>query len=197
MGTGAKVGIGLGVVALLAGGGWFAWKKWGGAEGAADDDDDDDDGGGTVNGDVTKITSDDLAELHPDCRKKVEAIVAGLKKRGFSPIVYETLRSPERAAYLKEKGYSKAGTASLHCKRAAADIVDGRKGPDGRAVYWGASVSGVPADQVETRKKMAAEFFAALGEEAEKAGMEWGGSWKSFPDPAHVEDDAAAAEFVA
>lgn len=151
----------------------------------------DPDGGVNVSN-TSQPTSRDLALLAPEVRSRVEGVLADLRAAGHSPYVYETARSAARGAELAAAGFSQRGSASKHVPDAtgyahAADIVDGRRGPDGRPVLWGASVSGTSAAHAATRTTMATEFFAALGQSAERRGLTWGGNWRSLHDPAHVE----------
>jgi len=142
--------------------------------------------------DLTRPTTADLAALHPDVRARVEAMIADLRGQGCLPLVFETARSPERAAYLASIGRSQAGTASLHVPRSdglarAADVVDGRRDEHGRLLLWGGAFPGDPPDISARREAAAADYFRAQGAAAARAGLTWGGSWRSFRDPAHVE----------
>ena len=95
--------------------------------------------------------------LLPAFALRVRKLVTAMSARGLDPKVWETLRSPERAAVLAKKGASKNGARSLHCYACAADIVSA-------SALWGD-----PA------------FFRALGEEAQSLGLTWGGDWDGNP----------------
>lgn len=131
----------------------------------------------------------DLEDLRPDIRLKISAVLERLTARGFVPRLSEVRRTRERAAWNKAHGVSKAGTASLHVGDPghvrAADIVDGRRDSAGLLILWGGSLTGTPDARRLERQTSAREFFAALGEEAIRAGLTWGGSWGW--DSAHVE----------
>lgn len=99
-----------------------------------------------------------LDELHPAFREKVEQLLTNLEARRAKPLVWETVRSPERAELLRKQGKSKSGNRSMHCHRAAVDIIH-------RKDFWGNRA-----------------FFRVLGEEAEKLGLLWGGNWDEDPD---------------
>lgn len=76
-------------------------------------------------------------------------------------MLWEGYRSPERAAQLAKRGTGIA--RSMHCLGCAADIVHEDK-------LWAAP----------------AAFWEALGEEAERLGLTWGGRFKRADKP-HVQ----------
>jgi hypothetical protein len=133
--------------------------------------------------DVTRITSNDLEELLPEVRRQAEAALEDLRRQGHAPHVYETLRAPERADYLLERGVSKAGRKSYHVKRRALDVVDYRRDSNGDRILWGAPTG--KGNDAE-RAAMADQFFKAWGAAVKKNGGTWGGDW-SFYDPAHAQ----------
>ena len=107
-------------------------------------------------------------------RPKVKAVVDALKRRGFSPTIFYGWRSVATQLQLYRLGNTKVkfsfhnvqkpnGTPNAY----AADIIDSRHG-------W--------SKQAET-----AGFWKALGEEAKKQGLYWGGDWADFRDGAHVQ----------
>jgi peptidoglycan L-alanyl-D-glutamate endopeptidase CwlK len=115
-----------------------------------------------------------LDSLAPKFRAGVEAVLAGMRARGLDAMVAETLRTPERQAYLYGFGreyddgrgiVTQAPTAytSWHGFGLACDIVS-------RALQWDAP----------------AEFWTALGAEARAAGLSWGGDWRQRDLP-HVQ----------
>lgn len=106
----------------------------------------------------------DPNKLLPGFAKKVDLLFKAMRARGFRPMLWEGYRTPERAAQLSEQGVGIAN--SLHIYGAAADIVDESTAPD----YW----KGAPG------------FWTALGEEAEKLGLTWGGRWTKRDLP-HVQ----------
>ena len=119
----------------------------------------------------------DLALLLPSFRVKIDLLVANMITRGFKPKVWETMRTPQRASYLASIGKSKNGPLSMHCLGAAADFVDAEKLWDNPA------------------------FFKALGEEATKLHLTWGGDWdgnpatrEDFVDSPHVQAIPVAAQ---
>jgi hypothetical protein len=115
-----------------------------------------------------------LASLTPALRPKVSEVLAALTKRGFQPKIFFGWRSVAVQLELLKKGNTTVsfsfhnaqktdGTPDAH----AADIIDSR-------YAWNA--------EAET-----SGFWKALGEEAKKQSLYWGGDWTSFRDWAHVQ----------
>ena len=115
-----------------------------------------------------------LLSMTPLLRPKVQAVVAALTQRGFQPRIFYGWRSVAVQLELFRQGNSKVkfsfhnaqqknGTPNAY----AADIIDSR-------YAWSA--------QAES-----SGFWKALGEEAKKQGLYWGGDWSSFRDWAHVQ----------
>lgn len=103
---------------------------------------------------------DDLDGLVPSFRRQVEALLGALRRRGFQPVVVDGRRTQDEADANATRG---AGSRrSMHMWGVAADFAD-------RATRWSD-----PA------------FFAALGEQAERQGLVWGGRWQR-PDRPHVQ----------
>lgn len=86
-----------------------------------------------------------MSLLRAPFRRKVIALLAAMRRRGFRPVVWETGRSDERVAELAERGTGAA--KSMHSLGLAADIVDAEK-------LWSNP-----------------EFFRALAEEVERVGL--------------------------
>ncbi|MBL8471200.1 MAG: M15 family metallopeptidase [Rhodocyclaceae bacterium] len=115
-----------------------------------------------------------IASLNAAMRPKVQAVVSALAGRGFLPKIFFAWRSVAVQLEIVRKGHSKVkfsfhnaqlpdGTPNAY----AADIIDQR---------WAWS------DAAEQNG-----FWDALGEEAKKVGLFWGGDWKTFRDVAHVQ----------
>jgi peptidoglycan L-alanyl-D-glutamate endopeptidase CwlK len=102
-------------------------------------------------------------KLLPRFARKIETLFQRLRARGYQPMLWEGYRTPERAAELEQRGTGIR--LSMHSLGAAVDVVDGSTGNP-----WKASPG----------------FWRALGEEAEKLGLTWGGRWKSKDMP-HVQ----------
>ncbi len=112
--------------------------------------------------------------MNPLLRPKVQAVIKALQARGFQPKIFYGWRSVAVQLDLYKKGNSKVkfsfhnaqlpdGTPNSY----AADIIDSRYG-------W--------SSEAET-----SGFWKALGEEARKNKLYWGGDWSSFRDWAHVQ----------
>ena len=126
-------------------------------------------------GDSSQWTQDKkIQSLTTDLQPKVKAVVEALKKRGFSPTVFYGWRSVAVQLQLYNQGNSKVKFSFHNAQKPngtpnsyAADIIDSR-------YAW--------SKQAET-----SGFWKALGEEAKKQGLHWGGDWSSFRDWAHVQ----------
>ena len=68
------------------------------------------------------VTSDPLLLLD-GFRERVLDVLALMRERGWTPILYETRRTKERAAELHARGTGSKD--SMHCYDVAADVVDG------------------------------------------------------------------------
>jgi peptidoglycan L-alanyl-D-glutamate endopeptidase CwlK len=99
--------------------------------------------------------------LLPGFADRVELLFGALGARGLWPLLWEGYRSPERALELSKRGTGIA--LSMHCLGAAVDVVHHTK-------LWSPPKS----------------FWDALGEEAERLGLIWGGRF-SHPDKPHVQ----------
>jgi hypothetical protein len=116
-----------------------------------------------------------LLSLHPKLRPLVKGVVEGMTKRGFEPKIFYGWRSVAVQQSILKKGHShvtfsfhniqkKDGTPDAY----AADIVDRRWAWNKEAAKHG--------------------YWSALGEEAKKQGLYWGGDWTiPRPDWAHVQ----------
>jgi hypothetical protein len=98
------------------------------------------------------------AGLVPAFRAAVTALAERLRAAGYKPRLFETYRSPKRAQELVAAGKSRAkGGLSMHCYGMAADIICS-------VHLWSCAEHGCG-------------FYEALGAEARKLGMTWGGDW--------------------
>lgn len=144
----------------------------------------------------------DLDALHPEMKKKVNALISAMKARGFDTQIITTWRSPQSQAQLRLENKSKTSfgyhnfvDATGAAASQAADLVD--KG----ALYGPDNPSSDPAAH-----EQATRYFKALGEEAQKLGLRWGGGsyyqksnplWAQYGmgwDPAHVELTSSPGE---
>lgn len=115
-----------------------------------------------------------LLSMTSELRPKVQAVIEALAQRDFQPKIFFGWRSVAVQLELVAKGNStvkfsfhnaqlKDGTPNSY----AADIIDSRYAWSEQAASSG--------------------FWTALGEEAKKQGLYWGGDWVSFRDWAHVQ----------
>jgi hypothetical protein len=115
-----------------------------------------------------------LSSLTPLLRPKVQAVIAALIKRGFRPTIVYGWRSVTVQLELCREGHSKVKFSFHNAQNSdgtpnayAADIVDQR-------YSW-------------TAQAKSSGYWAALGQEAKKQRLYWGGDWVSFRDWAHVQ----------
>ena len=110
----------------------------------------------------------------PQFADAVTATLLDLRNAGFDPIVYETLRTPDRQSWLAGFGrdyddgrgivtHALEVWTTWHGFALGADIISESKD-------WGASD----------------EFWVALGDAAERHGLAWGGRWK-MRDLPHIQ----------
>ena len=101
-------------------------------------------------------------------RERLERALLVVRGQGYRPMVFETLRSRDRAQELVKSGKSMAKDGlSMHCYGVAADVICGDH-------------------QWDCRRHQCA-FFDALGTAAEDAGLTWGGRWRNLVDLPHVQ----------
>lgn len=70
---------------------------------------------------MKKLREDDLALLLPSVREATERVIARLRADGYSPLVFDTLRSPEEA--LRNAARGKGILSSMHLFGCAVDVV--------------------------------------------------------------------------
>lgn len=107
---------------------------------------------------------DDPATLLEPVRERVVALDGRMKALGHESLIWECLRSFERAAMNARKGTGIKD--SIHCYGGAADLVC-------RTHMWSC-------------KQHGCDFYETLGEQAEKCGLYWGGRFKKYDGP-HVQ----------
>lgn len=76
----------------------------------------------------------DMGLLVPAFRVRVEAVLDGMRADGFAPMVWETLRSPERCEELHRRGTGKV--MSVHRLGVAADIIDSKLRWSATPAFW-------------------------------------------------------------
>lgn len=136
-----------------------------------------------------------LTDLVPTVRSKVESWVSACEARGVSVLVYCTLRSAEEQAALYQIGRTvppigkivtnAPAWSSAHQYGRAVDAVPTVHGKP----LWRA----FPSNSAEQAFRASGELrhlvpeWAVFAEEAERAGLEWAGRWKSFREYVHVQ----------
>lgn len=115
-----------------------------------------------------------VKSMHPLLRSKVALVLEALGRRGFEPQVYYGWRSVKVQLQLYKAGHSRVKFSFHNAQKPdgtpnayAADIIDRRFG-------W--------SDEAQS-----SGFWKALGQEAKKQGLIWGGDWPRFRDYAHVQ----------
>jgi len=108
-----------------------------------------------------------LDVLEPLFRRRLESMIGDLAGRGYRPRVWETLRTPERGDWLEERGRTRNGRRSMHVYGVAADIIC-------REHMWDCHRHGC-------------DYYAEQGRAARRAGLYWGGDWRSMRDYPHVQ----------
>jgi hypothetical protein len=122
----------------------------------------------------------DWNKLQPLFSQEVLHVMQRMKVRGFDTMLLEGCRSPERQDRLAQQSQTvtKArGGQSRHQYGFAADIAFVR---EGKVV-------------ISERDPWAMQGYLALGEEAQAAGLTWGGNW-SFKDYGHIEHKGSLKE---
>lgn len=115
----------------------------------------------------------DWSKLNPKFMHPVLQVFARLAARGYTFVLLEGYRSPERQEKLADLGSHVTNARAFQSKHqygVAADVAPVR---DGKLV-------------ISERDPWAMEAYLALGEEVEKLGLTWGGRWW-FKDYGHIE----------
>lgn len=112
--------------------------------------------------------------LKPKVRLLAERLLYECKKAGIDIVITQTLRTNAEQNRLHALGRTKPG-----------QIVTNAKGG------WSLHNYGVAFDFCPVKKGKAvwndAKLFEAVGRLGMRLGLEWGGSWKEFPDRPHFQ----------
>jgi len=125
----------------------------------------------------------DWSRLNPAFVQTVLRVMAAMKERGFAMVLLEGYRSPERQNALATQGNhvtQAKGGESKHQYGLAVDLAPIR---NGKVV-------------ISERDPWAMQAYQALGEEAQAAGLTWGGNW-SFKDFGHIEQTGSIRALLA
>ncbi len=135
-----------------------------------------------------------LADVDPVLRRKIDALIVALTAQGFTPTVSNTWRAPEVQGLLQLGGRATKAGPGESCH----NHVDAAGAPASRAVdLWSRPMDLPLVLGASERLAEEAPFLRALGVEAHRLGLRWGGDWHGHPsawnawslgwDPAHVE----------
>lgn len=113
-----------------------------------------------------------LTAMAPKMQVATLNIIKGMTDAGFKAKVFETLRTPERQAFLYGFGRKYDDGRGVVTK-----VDDSRKGWH----HFGLAVDIVEADATPWTAPQA--FWKTLGSLAEKEGLAWGGRWKFLDLP--------------
>lgn len=122
----------------------------------------------------------DLNLIHPTLGKKVLQIIDAVAKKGYGIKVAQGLRSLAEQSRLYAQGRTTKG------KRVTNAPAGFSPHNYGCAVDFQLTVA-VKEKGLLTHFPDKNPVWSIIGEEAKKAGLEWGGSWKKFLDRPHVE----------
>jgi peptidoglycan L-alanyl-D-glutamate endopeptidase CwlK len=115
----------------------------------------------------------DWNRLSPGFMQQVLRVFARMEARGYPFALLEGYRSPERQDMLAGLGNHVTNARAFQSKHQYGLALDAAPLRDGKLV-------------ISERDQWAMQAYQALGEEAEKAGLVWGGRWK-LKDYGHVE----------
>jgi peptidoglycan L-alanyl-D-glutamate endopeptidase CwlK len=121
------------------------------------------------------INSRSLSDLTPETQEKAKALVAGCLLEGITLLIYCTYRDNEYQDTLYAQGRSTKGSVvtnvkggmSFHNYRLAFDAVPTVDG----VAQWNDNA-----------------LWKRVGAVAERAGLNWGGSWQGFVDKPHFQN---------
>lgn len=121
----------------------------------------------------------DWNKLDPRFAQPVLQVLSRLQSRGYTFVLLEGYRSPERQEKLADLGNHVTNARAFQSKHQFGVAADLAPVSDGKLV-------------ISERDPWAMQAYLALGEEAEKAGLTWGGRWW-FKDYGHVEMSGSIA----
>lgn len=110
---------------------------------------------------MSRYKADDINLLLPSFIPYVAEVLARLKAAGFSPVLFDTLRTPVEALRNAQKGTGSLN--SIHMYGAAADVICGEHG-------WSCA-------------QAKCKFFERVGVEVEALGLVWGGRFSRADKP--------------
>jgi peptidoglycan L-alanyl-D-glutamate endopeptidase CwlK len=116
-----------------------------------------------------------LKKVHPELARRVRIEIENLEKSGMQIEVVQGLRTFAEQDALFAQGRTKPGR-----------VVTNARGGQSNHNY-GLAVDVVPFTNGKPNWEAPNSIWVAIGAEAEKLGMEWGGNWKKFIDKPHIQ----------
>ena len=116
-----------------------------------------------------------LKKIHPELARRVRTLIDNLAKAGMQIEVVQGLRTFAEQDALFAQGRTKPGK-----------VVTNARGGQSNHNY-GLAVDVVPFNDNKPNWDAPNSIWVAIGAEAEKLGLEWGGNWKKFIDKPHIQ----------
>ena len=116
-----------------------------------------------------------LSKVHPELARRVQLLIAAMLVRGHVVEVVQGLRTFAEQEALYAQGRTKPGPR----------VTNARGGQSNH--NYGLACDLCPFVAGKPDWNAAAAVWIALGEEARRVGLEWGGDWKRFQDRPHVQ----------
>ncbi|HEX8709517.1 MAG TPA: peptidoglycan-binding protein [Pyrinomonadaceae bacterium] len=124
---------------------------------------------------MTPASENRLKKVHPELASRVRTAIANLAQGGIQVEVVQGLRTFAEQDALYAQGRTKPG-----------QIVTRARGGQSNHNY-GLAVDVVPYTDGKPNWNAPNSVWVLIGTEAEKLGLQWGGSWKKFIDRPHIQ----------
>ena len=115
-------------------------------------------------------------QLHPALQKKLKELTKRCEKAGLKIGIAECLRTVEEQDELYAQGRTKPGKIVTNCKGSTYSSMH----------QWGVAFD-IYRNDGKGAYNESGKFFEKVGAIGKEIGLEWGGSWKSFPDRPHFQ----------
>jgi len=116
-----------------------------------------------------------LKKVHPELARRIRIAIENLAKAGIQIEVVQGLRTFAEQNALFAQGRTKPGPV----------VTNARGGQSNH--NFGLALDVVPFTDGKPNWNAPNSIWMAIGGEAEKLGMEWGGNWKKFIDKPHIQ----------
>jgi len=130
----------------------------------------------------------DLTKLYPPFADKVKALQKACLARGAEYYATSGLRSVDEQNALYQLGRTKKNVDATPEKPMGGTVTNAKGGQSMHnfkiALDWALDSD---TEREGLQPDWSPEAYAIVGEEAQKLGLEWGGTWKSFKDYPHVQ----------